>query len=285
MVYLEILDYGVIVSCSETANQRVYCFMKIGLRQFVLAKDQISVLVSKDFKLKYNSTALGFVWSLIVPVFTSIMYYFVFGVVMRWAVDNYLLYLLSGTFLWQFFSNVIMMNGGVLMANASLLKKTSFNRELLIWGTFFSESIHFLLTLIVLFITMAFYHIKPLWWSICPNLLILFLLLTLFSVGCSYIYSALNLCFRDLERIMNIFMTLWMFITPIFIPISAVPKQYLGYYSANPMTGIVGIARNLFYQPAFQPEAWIYPAVVSVLIFLFGRCFFCMMSPRFAEKM
>ncbi len=107
-------------------------------RSFILARDQIGVLISKDFKLKYNSSALGFLWSLLVPTFTSVVYYFVFGVMMRFDVPNYLLYLMSGTFLWQFFANVIVMNGGVLMSNVGLLKKTSFNRALLVRGTFYT---------------------------------------------------------------------------------------------------------------------------------------------------
>ena len=110
-----------------------------------LKRDQILVLVSKDFKLKYNSTALGFAWSLIVPIVTSLVYFFVFGIVMQWRAEHYALYLVSGNFMWQFFANVVLTNGRVLMSNSTLLKKTSFDRGLLIWGTFFTESLHFLL--------------------------------------------------------------------------------------------------------------------------------------------
>ena len=73
-------------------------------RIFELKRDQILVLIAKDFKLKYNSTALGFLWSLLVPIFSSIIYYFVFGIMLRFNAQNYLLFLLSGTFLWQFFA-------------------------------------------------------------------------------------------------------------------------------------------------------------------------------------
>ena len=126
-----------------------------------LYRDQIRVLVLKDFKLKYNSTALGFMWSLLVPALTSVVYYFVFGIMMRFSAENYLLYLMSGTFLWQFFASVVMVNGGILAANAGLLKKTNFNRELLVWGTFFTESIHFLLTVFVLLVMMLCYKVCP----------------------------------------------------------------------------------------------------------------------------
>ena len=76
-----------------------------------LIRDQIGVLVQKDFKLKYNSTALGFAWCLLVPLMMSCVYYFVFGVLMKIGrAPNYFLYLISGNFLWQFFSSVVMQN-------------------------------------------------------------------------------------------------------------------------------------------------------------------------------
>ena len=254
-------------------------------RSFQLKLDQIRVLIAKDFKLKYNSTALGFFWSLLVPMFTSIVYYFVFGVMMRWDAKNYLLYLMSGNFLWQFFSNVIMMNGNVLSANAGLLKKTSFDRAFLVRGTFYTESIHFLLTVPVLMGMMVFYGVMPAWRSVVPNLVVGMLALMLLSLGVSYIYAALNLFFRDLERIMGIFIMMWMFCSPVFIPLSAVPQKYLWIYRANPAALILGVWRDVFYQPAFHPELFVQMLGVSLFVFLVGRWVFRKMEPSFAEMM
>ena len=252
-----------------------------------LYKDQIRVLVMKDFKLKYNSTALGFLWSLLVPALTSVVYYFVFGIMLRFNAPNYLLFLLSGTFLWQFFANVVMMNGNVLSANVGLLKKTNFNRELLVWGTFFTESIHFLLTVPVLLAMMLFYRVVP-----NPAALLNFVValgsLLLLSVGLSYAYAAANLFFRDLERIMTIVMMMWMFSSPVFIPISAVEQsapQYLWVYKVNPMALILGAWRDIFYQPAFHPKAYLPMVAFGVVALVFGRWMFKKMEPGFAEMM
>lgn len=254
-------------------------------RSFQLKLDQIRVLIAKDFKLKYNSTALGFFWSLLVPIFTSVVYYFVFGIMLRFNAPNYLLYLLSGTFLWQFFANVIMMNGGVLSANAGLLKKTSFDREFLVRGTFYTESIHFLLTVPVLLGIMAFYGVRPHWISVIPNLAAAMVSLMLLSLGVSYAYAALNLFFRDLERIMGIFMMMWMFCSPVFIPISAIPEKYHWVFSWNPAALILGIWRDIFYQPGFHPEHFIRLLVASAIAFFIGRWVFRKMEPGFAEMM
>ena len=254
-------------------------------RLLELKRDQVMVLVSKDFKLKYNSTALGFAWSLIVPFFTSLIYFFVFGVMMRWKAENYLLYLVSGNFMWQFFSNVVLQNGRVLMSNRALLKKTAFDRGLLIWGTFFTEAIHFLLTIPVLAGIMAFYGVVPQWSTIVPNLVAALILLNLLAIGLGYAYAAINLHFRDLERIMSVAMMAWLFISPVFIPISNVPEKYLWVYNINPMAGILCTWRDIFYQPGFHPERFLVLAPVCLAVFLGGRWLFHRLEPRFAEML
>lgn len=254
-------------------------------RLLMLKRDQILVLVSKDFKLKYNSTALGFAWSLIVPILTSIVYYFVFGIMIRWNAENYLLYLVSGNFMWQFFANAVLMNGRVLMSNSVLLKKTSFDRGLLVWGTFFTESIHFLLTVPVLIVIMVGCGVTPQWLTLLPNLAIVLSMITLLALGLGYAYAAINLYFRDLERIMGVVMMMWLFMSPVFIPISNVPERYLWIYSANPMAGILCSWRDIFYQPGFHPERLLYLLPLCLAVFLLGRWIFRRLEPRFAEMM
>ena len=254
-------------------------------RTFELKRDQILVLIAKDFKLKYNSTALGFLWSLLVPIFSSIIYYFVFGIMLRFKVENYLLFLLCGNFLWHFFANVVMMNGGVMMRNASLLKKTSFDKRLLIWGTFFTEGIHLLLTIPALVGVMFLYKVVPDWVTLLPNLVVCLTLLACLAIGLSYIYAAVNIYFRDLERIMTIIMQSWMFATPIFIPESSVPLKYHWIYKVNPMATLVQTWRDIFYSPGFHPQNWWLLAIICLSVFLFGRWLFGRMESRFAEMM
>lgn len=254
-------------------------------RTLQLMLDQIFVLVCKDFKVKYNSTALGFFWSLLVPLCMSFTYYFVFGVMMRWNAHNYLLYLLCGNFFWQYFANVVMANGSVMMGNAGLLKKTSFRHELLLWGTLAAEGIHFLLTLPVIFLAMLYYQITPQWGNGLINFTVLLIFFPLFMLGISYFYAALNIYFRDLERIMGIFLNLWCFVSPVFIPVQAIPAKYRTVYDLNPMAGFLGIFRNIFYEPGLHPQNWIMPCLAGVVLFWFGRWVFNRMSPCFAERM
>lgn len=254
-------------------------------KELLLAFDRIRVLVAKDFKLKYNSTALGFLWSLLVPMFTSGVYFFVFGIMMRFNSKNYLLYLMSGTFLWQFFSNVIVMSGASLMGNAGLLKKTNFNRELIVWGTFFTECAHFFLTIPVLVGIMLFYGVIPDPITILPNLVVVFLAIMLLTVGLGFAYAAINVFFRDLERIMMIFLMAWMFASPVFIPVENVPEKWMWVYKVNPAAVILKIWRDIFYVPTWHPGDWLPLLAVCGFVFFAGRWVFRKMEAGFAEMM
>lgn len=243
------------------------------------------MLIAKDFKLKYNATAIGFLWCMLVPFFTTLIYYFVFGVMMRWSAKNYLLYLISGNFLWQFFANVISMNGTVLISNSALLKKTNFDRRLLVIGTFFTEGMHFLLTIPILLGIMRFYHVKPQWWSILPNLAVCILAVALLSIGIGYFYAAANLWFRDLERIIGILLMAWCFLSPVFVPLSNVPDKWRFIYDINPMALVLRIWRDIFYEPAFEPKLFLPPLLIGLVFFLLGRAFFMRCDAKFAEMM
>lgn len=259
--------------------------MKNGLNTAVI-RDQIAVLVQKEFKLKYNATALGFAWCLLVPLLMSMVYYLVFGVLMKIGrVPNYFLYLISGNFLWQFFSAVVMQNGTVLTKNAALLKKTNFDERLLVWGTFFCEGIHFLLVIPVLAAAMAFYGVRPQWYSILPNMLVAAVSVTLLAVGMGYLYAALNLVFRDLERMMRIIMQMWLYASPIFIPITMIPERWRFYYMLNPMASILTLWRNVFYSPQLEWKLYLPPLVISGMVFLLGSMVFRRLQSRFAERM
>lgn len=256
-------------------------------RTLELKRDQIMVLVAKDFKLKYDATALGMLWAMIIPLLMSAVYYFVFGVILNLETTGgpFALYLICGNFLWHFFSSVVMQNGNVLMGNAALLKKTSFDRRLLIWGTFFTESIHFLLTMPILFGIMIAFGVKPDWLTFFPNVLAVIFSMMFFSVGFSYLYAALNLYFRDLQRIMSVVMMIWLYASFVFIPVSRIPEKWFWICDVNPVAVMIRVWRDAFFAPAFEPWLYLNLAVSSIIMFFVGRYVFRRFESRFATMM
>ena len=258
--------------------------MKVS-RQLQLKFDQIGVLIKKDFKLKYDSTALGMLWSVLTPLLMSAVYWFVFGKMMRLGDRTYALYIITGNFLWHYFAAVVMQNGGVLMANAGLLKKTAVDRRLFVWGTYFTETMHFALTLPILFCLMAVFHVRPDVGTFFPNFLVAMVSLTYFSMGISYIFAGMNLHLRDLQRIMSILMLAWVYASPVFIPIRRIPERFLWVYDVNPMARILMTWRDAFYQPSFHPERFATTLAIAFATFVVGRWLFMKLEPRAAEMM
>ena len=247
--------------------------------------DQIVVLIKKDFKLKYDSTALGMVWSVLTPLLLSFVYYFVFGKMMSLGNEKYALYIISGNFLWHYFSAVVMQNGNVLMANSGLLKKTAVDRRLFVWGTYFTESMHFLLTIPILVAIMLFFRVRPDFITCPVNFIVVVVSRTYFSMGISYIFAGFNLHFRDLQRIMAILMLAWVYASPVFIPLTRIPPKYFWVYDVNPMARILMTWRDAFYIPAFHPERFAGTLAISFVTFIVGRWIFMKLEPRAAEMM
>ena len=173
----------------------------------------------------------------------------------------------------------------MLTRNAALLKKTNFNESLLIWGTFFSEGFHFLLVIPVLAGAMALYGIRPQWWSIPLNFVVAAVSVTWLAVGVSYLYAALNLIFRDLERMMRIIMQMWLYASPVFIPVTMIPERWRCWYMLNPMAAIMTMWRGIFYAPTLDGSLFLPALLVSAAIYLLGRRVFCKLRPIFAERM
>src|SRR3990172_3592677 len=90
----------------------------------------IKVLVSANLKVKYMESMLGYLWSLLEPLFTMLVYFFVFSVVIKFKVENYLIFLLSGILPWTFLQGSILFGVKTITHNSNLIKKVRLPREI-----------------------------------------------------------------------------------------------------------------------------------------------------------
>ena len=254
------------------------------LQKTAIVFDQIYVLVLRDFKLKYNSTALGFLWSFLVPVLQSLVYYAVFNSVARFGIRNYLLYMLSGMFLWYFFSGAVTMSLHCFPGNATLLKKTAFDRSLLVFSRLLTELIHFLLIIPVMFLLMLVYKIVP-GWSVLTMPIIL-LEFFFFTAGICYALATLNVFFRDLERIIGVLLQAWFFMSPIFYHLDNLHgKLRVLVMWCNPISCYMEGWRNIFYDPVWNWKLLAIGVVPALLSWLIGYGIFRHKCDKIAEQM
>jgi len=237
--------------------------LRVGVRLRELAgyREILWNLVRKELKVKYTASVLGAVWSLLNPVVFLVVFSFV-SKVLGGAVDPYAPFLLAGLLAWNLF-NVSVLNGAQsVIANANLVKKVYFPREILPLATVGVALVDFVLQSAVFFLFLiAFgygFQLDVVW--LYP---FAFVDLLLFSVALTMFVSSLNVRYRDVQHLIGLALLVWFWLTPIVYPIgrvyeyliikhpaSSLAKLAWYAYLANPMTWIV----NGFQKALFQPS-------------------------------
>lgn len=237
------------------------------IRSYGKYKFLIGELVSRDVKLKYRRSALGYLWSLLNPLLTMIIVSTVFSFIFKQEIENFPIYLLIGQIMFQFFSESTSMAMGSIIQNAALLKKVYVPKYIFPISRVLSCSVNFVFSLLALFIVMLF-TATPVNFTI---LLIPFpiLCILIFSIGISLILSVYAVYFRDLLHLYGVFTTMIMYLTPIFYPITLLPNGIAWLINANPLTQFVTCMRTIVLERSLPSASNAVLCVVFALASLF----------------
>ncbi len=254
------------------------------LRDVVRHRDLLLLLVQKDLKVKYKGTALGFFWSFLNPLLMMIVYTVVFSILVRFQVQRYPIFLLSGLLPWNAFALSLQAASVSLVANSNLVRRVHFPLEFLPLTSVLSGLVNLVFSFgILLVFALVFQQPLGLPLLMLPVLLLLQLVLTL---GMCLCLSALLVYFRDIEYLIGVGLTAFFFLTPVIYPLSAVSTSRVGFFLRfNPMTWLI-----TGYQSIWHDDAWPDPvslgalAVSSIALLLFGRWVFRRLQGRFAEE-
>lgn len=245
-------------------------------------RDLVLVLLAKELKVRYRSTFLGYFWSVLNPLAFALVLYFAFKVVMQVKIENYLLFLICGLFPWQWFANSLVGSAGYFLGNAGLIKRVFFPRSILVLTSILNEAVHFLASTIVILCFILAAGISPyLSWVWFPLLLVAVQFVLTFGVA--MLIATANLFFRDLEKLINIGVTLWFYVTPVLYDAEMIPPPYRWTAYVNPMAGIVICWREMFLHGTLQ---WAYlgsAAGMSLVALGVGTAVFEWKKGRFAE--
>jgi lipopolysaccharide transport system permease protein len=245
-------------------------------------KDLLVVLTQKELKLRYQSSWLGYAWSVANPLAFAILYFVAFRVFMRVDIPQYPLFLIAGLFPWQWIANSTTVAPGVFLANTSLLKKVRFPRSVLVASVVLNDGVHFLCTIPVLVAFLLYYGLRPSWlWLIGIPVLAVGQLLLVY--GLSVTLASLNLFFRDLERLTTLVVTFLFLLTPIIYSESMVPPQYRALIYLNPAAPIVLSWRQLFLSGDLNWHNIAVGYLYAILVFAIGTAVYTKLSWKFAE--
>lgn len=249
-------------------------------------------LVKTDFKLRYQNSVLGYLWSLLRPLALFIIMYAVFVKVLRvdYGVPHSAVYLFLGLVLWNYFGEVTSGSIGSIVGRGDLLRKLNFPKYIIVLSGSIAALINLFLNLIVVAIFMVVDGV-----SLGPNIFFFPLLvmeLFVFALALAFFLSALFVRFRDINYIWEVIMQAGFYATPIFYPMTLVPPKYAKILLINPVAQIMQDARYVVITPQVptigtiwgSPWARVAPFVITIFVAIIAARYFRKRSKYFAEE-
>jgi ABC-type polysaccharide/polyol phosphate export permease len=215
------------------------------LAEILRYRELLKNLVLTELKLRYRRSLLGFVWTMLNPLLMMLVLTLVFSTIFRFAIEDYTVFLLSTLLPWMFFSQAITLSLMSFISKGSLLHKVYFPRAVIPLSAVFSNLLNFLLALIPLAVlmlvaersfTLALFYLP-----------VALVALTLFTIGLSFVFSTLNVFFRDFTHMTEVLLSLLYFATPIIYPLDAVPQNYQAVLKMNPLLYLLDGFRDPVY--------------------------------------
>jgi ABC-type polysaccharide/polyol phosphate export permease len=232
-------------------------------------RDLILTLIARELTVRYKRSAIGFLWTMLQPLLTMAVLHILFSSIFRFALTNYAVYALAGILFWNFFSQSIISSMNSLRGNAQLLKKLPVPQAVFPIATVAAGVVNLLLALIPLLALLVVTG-HPL----TPSLLFLpvaIAIATLFTLGAGLLLSPLAVFFYDVVEVVGVLMTLAMYLTPVFYPMSILPDRYRVVVRFNPLRSILEIFRDPIYHCKVPPLSHLTVALtVAVVAFALG---------------
>ena len=243
------------------------------------------LLTRRDLKLRYQDTALGFLWSLLKPLALGAVLYVALKLFVRIQTDEtYYLVLLTGLFPWVWFQTSMFLATPSFAGNGALIKKVQFPRFVLPLSTIINNGVLFVLSIFVLiaFLAIDGRHPDATWIIGVPFLAIVQLALLM---GLVLLIASMDVFFRDLEHLIEVFMTLLFYLTPVLYPLEKVPERWRPLFQINPLASLIEAWRDLLMNNSL-PGADLWPALVFTLGALaVGGTVFRRLEPGFADAL
>ena len=252
------------------------------LRDIYRHRELFIILVQRNLKIRYKSSALGFCWTLISPILL-IAIYAIFLRILRFTID--LPVLVTGIVVWQYLAMCAGDSLHTVVGNVSMVKKSAFPRLVLPLAMAAANFVNLCLSLAVVGVYLLFAGrtCGPLY--LLPLAILAQLMLVM---GLSALFAALNVYFRDMEHIIGIAMMAWFFITPVIYPVEYFTSRFgqalQQLYFLNPMAGIVAMYRAAMLNAPLPEFGLLGPSLlVGVLFLVLGVSVFQQLQRGFAD--
>lgn len=264
--------------------------LDIKLHELWHYRDLIWLFVRRDFVAQYKQTVLGPVWHFIQPLFTTVIYLFIFSRLAKLPTDSIqpVLFYLSGITVWNYFSTSLTSTSNTFVGNAAIFGKVYFPRLVIPLSSVISNIVRFCIQFLLLLIAMVWYqfHGSPILfginWLVIPLLVVL---LAGIGLGCGIIISSFTTKYRDFAVLLTFAVQLLMYVTPVIYPLSFFNNsQYKWIINLNPITPVVEAFRYcLFGRGTITSSSILYSVGFMVISLAAGVMFFNKVEKTFMD--
>jgi lipopolysaccharide transport system permease protein len=253
-------------------------------------RDLLMMFVKRDFVSFYKQTILGPLWFFIQPLFTTIIYTFVFGSLAAISTDGLPqpLFYLAGITAWNYFADCFTKTSTVFKDNTQIFGKVYFPRLILPLSIVASNLVRFGVQMLLFFAMIGYYYYQgatfmPTWALLMFPLLVL--MMALLGLGLGLIITAMTTRYRDLAFLVAFGVQLLMYTTTVIYPLSAAPGKFKHIIELNPMTGIIEAFRYSFLgKGEFSTWSIGYSALITLLVLFFGIIIFNKTEKSFVDS-
>lgn len=250
----------------------------------------IQQLLIRELKGRYAGSSIGIYWSFINPIVMLLVYTYVFSVILKVrlgdepGITNFALYLFCGYIVWNAFQEIVQRTTTVISDNALLIKNVSFPSKVIPVSIGMNAIINECLGIAILvFASTMILGFFPIYlWFLIP----LMILQLFFGLGLGFIFSSIQVFYRDTAQFVNVFLMIWMFGTPLFYPEQMVPQQFKLILDINPMAYLIRMFRWICLQNHFpKTEDIAVFAILSCVILLIGYSVYTRYYYRFIDHL
>jgi len=243
------------------------------LRDTIRYRELIWALALKELKIRYKRSVLGFMWALLNPAFMMLVLTLVFSKIMRFNIPHYAIFLLSVLLPWTFFSQSLSYAVEAIVANGDLIKKVAVPKLVFPMAALVSNLINLLLSLIPLALLVPLLR-HPFYWT-WIYLPIPLLALTIFTLGMTFFFAAVNVYYRDVAHILQVVLSAWFYVTPIIYPLDAIPAKHQWILKLNPIIYVInGFRLSVYYGQLPKAPSIIASFVCAFISLIIGYSIF-----------
>ncbi len=265
---------------------------ELNLKDLWRYRDLLWLLVKRDFVSFYKQTILGPLWFFIQPLFTTIIFTFIFGNLAGLSTDGLPqpLFYMAGITAWNYFADCLTKTSTVFRDNAHIFGKVYFPRLIMPLSIVVSNLVRFGVQMLLFIVMIGYYLFQNEMGTLFhPNIYILLfpvlvLLMALLGLGLGLIITALTTKYRDLAFLITFGVQLMMYATTVIYPLSAAPEKYKWLIELNPMTGIIEAFRFGFLgQGEFTINTFGYSVIFTIMSLIFGVIIFNKTEKTFVD--